>query len=221
MEDKELTREEFLKGITDQIKVKHKSIRQLAKPISFGLNYGMYPQKLARNIKVSLDKAQELFNKYHKELYPGVTQMREEYVLPTVQANGRLHLGLGCYMHSSNPEGEIRTLFNACSQFWSILTLLTINKFNHLLTELKLHDDVQVVSTIYDSIYIHLKDDVELIKWVNDTIIPLLTANFIKDQIISNRAEAEIGYTWQDTIKVSNNASIDEIEKIRSELNAL
>ena len=38
--------------------------------------------------------------------------MREQ-VLQTTVEQGKLHLGLGCYMNSSSPEAEIRTIFNA------------------------------------------------------------------------------------------------------------
>ena len=57
-----------------------------------------------------------------------------------------------------------------------------------------------------------MKCDAELIKWVNDTIIPILTTDFLEDIIVSNEAEGEIGLNWYDTVKVHNNANIQEIE---------
>ena len=138
--------------------------------------------------------------------------MREK-VLQTTVEQGKLHLGLGCFMNSSSPEAEIRTIFNACSQFWSILTLLTVNKMHHLIKEKGYQNDIKIVSSIYDSIYLHVKDDATIIKWVNDTIIPILTVDFIKDIIVHNDATGEIGYNWYDTITIPNNASIDYIEK--------
>ena len=74
-------------------------------------------------------------------------------------------------------------------------------------------NDIKIVATIYDSIYIHMKEDANFIKWVNDTIIPILTVDFIKDIIVHNDATGEIGYNWYDTITIPNNASIDYIEK--------
>ena len=115
-------------------------------------------------------------------------------------------------MNTSDPEKEIRTIFNACSQFWSILTLLTINKIHSLIKEKGYENDIKVVSSIYDSIYLHVRCDAELIKWVNDTIIPILTIDFLEDIIVSNEAEGEIGLNWYDTVKVHNNANIQEIQ---------
>lgn len=191
-----------------------KAIRQKSKPNTFLLSYGGYPKKLARNAKIPLEKAQEIFDNYHNVLYTGISLMREK-VLQTAVEQGRIHLGLGCYMNTSDPEKEIRTIFNACSQFWSILTLLTVNKMHYLIKEKGYQNDIKIVSSIYDSIYLHVRDDAAIIKWVNDTIIPILTVDFIKDIIVHNEAEGEISYNWYDTVKINNNANLDEIESAR------
>ena len=162
-----------------------KAIRQKSKSNTFLLSYGGYPKKLARNAKIPLEKAEEIFNNYHKVLYTGISDMRDRVVKEATE-KGRIHLGLGCYMNSSDPEKESRTLFNACSQFWSILTILTINKMHYLIDEAGYSEDIQIVSSIYDSIYIHLKCDAEIIKWVNDNIIPLMTKDFVTDIIVHN-----------------------------------
>lgn len=198
-----------------------KDIRQRSKQPTFGMNYGAFPKKLLVYIKTCIEDCTRIFNMYHYELYPGVTKMREEYVLPTAKNNGRIHLGLGCYLNSSNPEKEIRTLNNAVSQFWSILSLLTIHKFNQHLEYHKLNENIKVISSIYDSIYIYMDDNPELIKWTNDLIIPLLTKDFLVNQLVHNEAESEIGYNWYDTKKIPNNASLEDIIKIRGELNGI
>lgn len=189
-----------------------KAIRQKSKSNTFLLSYGGYPKKLARNAKIPLEKAQEIFDNYHNVLYTDISAMRDK-VIATAVANGRIHLGLGCYMNTSNPEKEVRTLFNACSQFWSILTILTINKMHYLIDEAGYTEDIQIVSSIYDSIYLHVKCDATIIKWVNDNIIPLMTKDFVTDIIVHNEAEGEIGFNWYDTVKISNNASIEEVQE--------
>lgn len=189
-----------------------KAIRQRSKPCTFLLSYGGFPKKLASQAKMPIEQAEQIFNRYHNELYPEVSAMRDK-VLDSAVQNGRIHLGLGCFMNTSNPDKEIRTLFNACSQFWSLLTLFTVNKMNHLIQEKNLQDDVQIVSTIYDSIYIHVKKDIPLIKWVNDTIIPILTTDFITDTIVHNEATGEVGFNWYDTVPIANGASPEEIDQ--------
>jgi DNA polymerase-1 len=197
-----------------------KAIRQKSKPGTFACSYGAYPKKLAATLHCPLDEAESLFHRYHKELYPGITKFRDQ-VLDKAIKDGRIHLGLGCYLNTSEPEKEIRTLFNACSQFWSILTLLTVNALHNEIDKEDLADDVKIISTIYDSVYIHLRDDLDLIKWVNDITIPFLTTDFLEDQIVKNVAEGELGYNWFDLIKINNNASLDEIEEARNKARSL
>ena len=41
-------------------------------------------------------------------------------------------------------------------------------------------DDIKVCCTIYDSIYLCVKCDATIIKWLNDTIIPIITKDALK-----------------------------------------
>lgn len=217
---KEITRNEFLKGITNKVKNEHKDIRQKSKPATFGLIYGCYPTKLATQLKCTLEEATKIWNIYNKELYPGITEFRDS-TLSTAKKDGRVHLGLGCYINTSDPDKEIRTIFNARSQFWSILTLLTINKLHSIIDEDGLSDDIKIITTIYDSIYLHLTDDTEIIKYVNDTIIPLITTDFLENQQVKNEASGDIGYNWHHTVSISNNAPLDEIREAQTKAKEL
>jgi hypothetical protein len=212
----------LLKAIVDdKDHPKHKdavSVRQDSKPISFGLAYGAFPPKVAATVKIPLDEAELIFNAYHNDLFPGITEFRESYVLPTAIENGRIHLGLGFYIYTDDPDRDIRTINNACSQFWSILTALTINRLHALIDEAGLQDDIKVTSTIYDSIYFEVTDDPEIIKWLNDHIIPVMTTDFMENQLVHNDADLEIGKDWANLEVLPHNASIEEIQTIRNSL---
>lgn len=197
-----------------------KAIRQKSKKITFSLSYGAHPPKVAQSIKCSLEEAEHIFHQYHNELYPEITKFREK-ILAVAKEKGYAHLGLGCRLYTDNPDRDVRTLGNAVVQFWSILSLLTVNKLNSLLEENNLTDDVEIIATIYDSIYIHMKDDIDLIKWVNDTIIPLLTKDPFIDTVVHNEAEGAIGYNWYDIISISNRADTDEIISARNKCREL
>jgi hypothetical protein len=195
-----------------------KAIRQKGKPATFGLSYGSYPPKVAATLKISLPAAEAIFNSYHNELYPGITNYRENYVLPTAKEHGKLHLGLGCYIKSDKPDKDVRTLHNSTCQYWSILTLLTINKVHQLIDLEGMSDDIQCISSIYDSIYYVVKKDASTIKWLNDKLVPLMTQDYIVDQIIKNTAISEIGLDWADMTQIPNNASIKQITQTLKEL---
>lgn len=195
-----------------------KAIRQKGKPATFGLSYGAFPLKVSRTLKISLPAAQAIFDSYHNELYSGITDYRENYVLPTAAANGRIHIGMGCYLKTDNADRDIRTLHNASIQFWSILTLLTINKMHQLIDEKGWQEEVQCISTIYDSIYYVVKEDSEIIKWVNDNLVRIMVQDYVKDQAIPNEATAEVGRDWSTMVQVPHNASEPKILELLSNI---
>lgn len=190
-----------------------KSIRQKSKGPTFKLAYGGFPDADKGGVIT-----QEIFDRYHNVLYPGITEYRENYVLPTAVSNGYIHLGLGCRLYTDNPHNDIRTLHNATVQFWSILTLIAVNELNYRIAQENLEEYVQVQSTIYDSIYTQTYHDPEIIKWVNENLIEVLTVQYLQEEQIHNEAEGEIGLNWADLHKIPNNASIQQIEEVLERL---
>ena len=117
------------------------------------------------------------------------------------------------YLKSDDPTNDIRTLNNATCQFWSIITYLTINKIHQLIDKAGLQNDIKCISSIYDSIYFTVRADANLIKWLNDNIVPIITQDFMVDQAIHNEAAGEIGPDWATLCHVPNNASIYQIDR--------
>ena len=205
----------FMKGVADGDKAL-KKIRQEGKGPTFGLAYGAYPQKIANTIKCSLAAATVIFDNYHDVLYPGITKFRDETIAKAKQ-DGYVHMGLGARLYSSDIEKGSRTLFNSLSQFWSILTLLSINKLHSEIDDAGKEKDIVVTTSIYDSVYGIVKNDAESIKWLNETICPIMEKDFLKDQIVKNEANLEVGKNWSDLTELKHNASIEAIEKILKE----
>jgi len=206
------------KKLVDEGNVAAGEIRQDSKGPTFGLAYGAFPPKIAATLKIPLEDAEDIFNNYHNVLYPGITDYRENYVLPTAKRQGEIHLGLGFMLKTDDPDRDIRTLANATCQFWSILTALTINKMHQRIDQMGYQEDVKVVSTIYDSIYFEITEDAEVIKWVNDNLIDAMLVDFMENQTIKNEAESDIGYNWAEMLRVPNKASVTEVKKVLQEL---
>lgn len=206
------------KKLVDEGNADADKLRQESKGPTFGLAYGAFPPKIAATLKIPIEEAEEIFNNYHNVLYPGITDYRENYVLPTAKEYGEIHLGLGFSLKTDDADRDIRTLANATCQFWSILTALTINKMHQLIDEEGLENDVKVISTIYDSIYLEVTEDPQIIKWVNDNLIAAMLVDFMEDQTIHNEAESDIGYNWAEMVRIPNNASVEDIKKALSSL---
>ena len=192
-----------------------KDIRQKSKPVTFKCAYlGMPDAHKGGAI------TEAVYNNYHNNLYPSILQQVNNYILPTLRDTGKIHLGLGCYLKSDNPDKDVRSVNNALNQFWSILTLLAIHKINQRIDENNLQNDIQVTSTIYDSIYMIVKKDSNVIKWLNDTLIPIMTTDFMENQRIKNICNLNIGTSWADVEKheLPTDADIEHIENVLSNL---
>ena len=191
-----------------------KALRQEGKGPTFGLAYGAFPKKIAATIKCSIEDATKIFDNYHEVLYPGITSFREEKILPQAKRDGYIHMGLGCRMYVDDIDKDARTVFNSASQFWSILTLISLHRLNNEIVVTKQEEDIQANATIYDAVYGLVKADPKSIKWLNDTICPIMEEDFLEDQVVHNSANLEIGLSWADLIELEHNATIQQIQEV-------
>lgn len=180
-----------------------------------GLAYGAYPPKVAASAKLPLSEAEDIFDSYHNRLFPGITKYRNEHVLAKSKEQGYLHLGLGFRIYTDDPDGDIRTVANATCQFWSVLSILAINKLHQMIDEAGYQEDIIVTATIYDSIYFIVRDDVNIIKWLNDRIVPIMEQDFMENQTLHNSADLEIGPNWSELYHLDHNISTQEIKEVR------
>ena len=179
-------------------------------------NDGCGPNAVAKAVKQEFSVGKQLYDSYHYKLYSGISKYREEYVLETALKQGYLHLGLGARIYTDRPRFDIRTLHNATCQFWSILSVLALNKMHQRIEDAGYEEMIYLTATIYDSIYYVVKDDPKIIKWVNDNLIPIMQQDFLIDQIVHNDAALEIGPDWASLHKVEHNATLRDIIEIRS-----
>ncbi len=122
-------------------------------------------------------------------------------------------------MYIDNVKKKFRSIYNANFQFWSILTLITLNEIQYRIDKEGLTEDILIVGTIYDSIYFEVKEDAEIIKWLNDNITEISERDFLQNQLCKNMMEGGLSDTWTDEIGINKNASIQDIENIIEEIN--
>jgi hypothetical protein len=71
-----------------------------------------------------------------------------------------------------------------------------------------------VISTIYDSIYLSSNKDPEILAWLNENLIEIMTVQYLEDEPIRNEAVGEIGLNWADLHKIPNHATPAEIATV-------
>ena len=194
-------------------------LRSAAKSPNYLLEYGGYPKKLSKDLGCSIATAQAIFDVFHYETFLGTTVYREEYVFPTAQEQGYLHLGLGAIIRTSDIKKDIRTVTNAGYQFWSILTLIALYTVKERIKQAGYQNDIFTYSTIHDSITAYIREDAEIIKWYNDNLIDCMVVDFLHNQEVKLQANLDIGRVYNKCTELPNNASLDVIKQQLSTLN--
>ena len=194
-----------------------KAIRQKGKPVTFGMAYGSYPPKIASTIKCSLEEAQGIFNAYHNELYAGVKDYTENYIRKQAEDTGEVYLFSGLRIKTDDPDKHIRTINNASIQTYSILSAIAFATMAKRIKDAGYEQDIQLTSSIYDSVYYEVTADPIIIEWMNRTLVEVMTTPFMDGSAIENDSGLEIGPNWADLVEIPNNCSIEYIKGVLSE----
>lgn len=189
-----------------------KTLRSTSKGVTFGASYGAYPKKIAESIGCSIEQGEQIFDAYHNKLYPEITEYKETYVIPTVRKQGEIHMLLGASLKSDDVDKDVRTIYNATIQSFSVITLIAIAQMQKLIDKADLNNQVKIINTVYDAAYFEVDDDPIIIKWVNDNFIPLITQPYLLNEKIPNDANCDIGYNLNHMIELQKQASIEQIE---------
>lgn len=192
---------------------KAKRLRNDSKSITFKLAYGGFPDAHKGGTIT-----QEIFDRYHNELYPGVTRFREDYVIPVSKEQQYLHLNWGLRLYSDNPKSDLLSMNNANFQAYSDLTLIAAIKFRNLYLSQGNPHNIMGLNIIHDALYYELDDTPEAVKWLNDNLIACMVPDFLHNQTVHLRAECDFGYNQSSLKTLKNNATIDEVKELLNEL---
>jgi len=204
------------------IKEKAGDLRQASKAITFGLIYGGTEHTVQKSLGCTKEKAIEIVEAYH-ELYSGVQKYYDKYVNEALANNCRVMTPHGLLIRAPElnageqhiAEGAERSVCNALIQGLSgQLMIKVLNRLQDAIEANSWDDDVQIFLTIHDSLYLYVKEDVELIAEVNKLVIDTMIEDYRPDQLVHNKANLDIGYDWSDQREVPNNASVEEIKEI-------
>jgi len=157
--------------------------------------------------------AKTMHNAYHNELYTGLRDYRDNVIIKQVKEHKNFHMGCGAYINQTAKfnMGSIRTMNNVSAQGWSWLTLFAFERFRREVEKAGYGNDIKLVNSIYDSVYFLVRKDTNLIKWARDTLVNLMTQDFLKDQKLKLNADVEISTTdWASFVMLDK---IDNLEK--------
>lgn len=219
------------KDAVNSIADTHGDLRQRSKASTFALNYGGTYMTLNKRNGIPLSEAKGI-EAGHKELYKAVHKLAE-----TNQIQGmtkgyvtgafglrlrtpRLVKAKGSQKLTSEQVAEGRSASNMTVQSYGMLTNLAAIKFDRELTKSKYRLDVKIMAHIHDALYCCCKDDPEVIKWVNDTLIKCMRYSEapLNDPDVPISSGFDIGKAWDFQLTLPNDATMGEVMEIRKKL---
>ena len=205
-------------------------LRQKSKGPTFALTYQGTWHTLVSNLGWSEEKAKEIEHAYHK-LY----KVSDEYIqdrLKQASKDGYVDVAFGLrvrtpllsqvmYGSSKMPyeaAAEARTAGNAMGQSYGLLNNRAAVDFMQKVWASKYRYDIKPVALIHDSIYIIMRDNVEVVEWANRELINSMKWQELPElqhPTVKLGANLDLFWpTWAHPITLPNNATAKVIMEL-------
>lgn len=218
---------EEIREMLEELKKEYKEERSRSKPVSFSMQYGGSTATLEKNCGFSPEEAKAIYENYHK-LYKTSTEFKRRAIerageqgyvtgafglrvrTPTLKRSVQ-----GLRVTPREVEAEGRTAANAIMQSWCNLNTRSASKFMEIVRNSKYREDIRICAEIHDASYFLVRDDIDLILWLNNTLVKLV--QWQDDPIIAHpdvHLGGELSIFWPDwahEIVVPNHCSREEL----------
>jgi Schitoviridae DNA polymerase len=227
---------EQLPGIVDtvesinSIKKLFPEVRQDSKAPTFLLTYRGTHFGLMNNLGWSKEKSVDIEDRYH-DMY----QVSDEWVadkLEEASKCGYVTVAFGLRLrtpllhktilgHKTTPyaaESEGRTAGNALGQSYGLLNNRAVNAFMKKVWASPYRFDIKPIALIHDAIYLMIRDDINVVEWVNRELIKAMQWQELPElehDEVKLGAELSIFWpNWSNELSLPNDASQDEIRTL-------
>lgn len=214
----------------NSIKKTHPELRQESKAPTFALTYQGTYHTLMTNLGWSEDKARSVEENYHK-LY----QVSDQYVqsrLAQASQDGYVDVAFGLRIRTPllkqviwgsskipyEAAAEGRTAGNALGQSYGLLNNRAAVEFMKKVWASPYRLDIKPVALIHDAIYLMIRDDLEVVAWVNKELIASMRWQELPEiQHDTVKLGAALDLFWPDwahPITLPNDADAETIREI-------
>lgn len=231
---------EKLPGIVDtvtsinSIKKQYPEVRQLAKAPAFALQYAGTWRTLHTTLGFPEEDAKRIEAGF-REMYK-VSESWVDEKIKFASIHGYVDLAFGLRLRApllkqviwggsrvpTAASAEARTLGNAVSgQSYGLLNNRACNEFMQRVWSSPYKYDIFPIAMIHDSIYLLIRDDLEIVAWVNKELPECMSWQElpeIQHPDVKLGAELDVHYQgWHQPITLPNNATVAEIKQICEE----
>lgn len=203
-------------------------LRKESKAPTFALTYRGTWLTLVRNCGFTKEQAKSVEARYH-ELY----KVSDAWVQDKLEAackDGYITVAFGLRVRTpalksageigkrhtpSHVEAEGRTAGNACGQSYGLLNTRAAIAFQEIVLNSPYRYDILPVASIHDANYFMIRDDAEVVKFVNDHLVQEAEWQEL-DEIahpqVKLGGQLSLFYpSWAEEYVIPNHASVDEI----------
>jgi len=195
-------------------------LRQKSKSITFLKIYGGRAGKIQKTLKCSRERAEEISDAFDN-LYRATKQFNDSNILLAKQ-QGYLDVAFGLRVKcprinakdSKVASSEGRSINNSSTQSYGMLTNKASIIFLEKLKASKYPLDIKMINQVHDCIYFIVKEDVEVIKWLNDNLIEAMSwkDDPALEGPVPMEAELDIGYNGAYCKTLKNSATIEDVQ---------
>lgn len=205
----------------NRIKEEASTLRDKSKPVSFLKQYGGGASKIQKVLKCSQQRSVEISNAYD-ELYAGQIAFQEKNKLFALK-NGYIELAFGLQLKtpkinskdSGIQSSEVRSSSNAATQSYGMLMNRAFIEFLGRVKASKYKHDIKLINTIHDAVYLLIRDDAEVIHWVNENLVECML--WQEDPVLVSEikmgAELDVGRDWAYCYTLPNGVSRESIQE--------
>ena len=226
-----VTANEYNVAQINSIKNKEGAFRQMSKAPTFALTYQGTYKTLMNNCGFTEDEAKNIETNYHK-----MYKVSDDWVankIKLAEQQGYLDSAFGLRIrtpviaksvlgNSKTPNlalAESRSVGNAVSgQSYCMLTCRALNEFMERVYASEYKHDIMPVNIVHDAIYLMIRDNIHVVKWVNDNLMDCMSwqeLNEIKHDKVKLSAELGLFYPdWSNEITLPNNINRKQIKEI-------
>lgn len=231
---KPITTKEYNVAQINLISKLYADLRQKSKAPTFALSYAGTIHTLMKNCGFTREEAQAVFDNFHELYFESAMWIRDK--LEECCKNGYATVAFGLRVRTpvlaksvlntsvtaSISSSEARSVGNAISgQSYGLLNNRAANAFMQRVWDSEFKYDIFPVSLIHDAAYFMIKDDINVLKFVNDNLIKEMEWQELPElqhPKVKLGAELDVFYNgWHQPITLSNYISKEEILRIAQE----
>jgi DNA polymerase-1 len=218
---------EFTVESINSIKKKYPDAREYSKPVTFALDYLGTEYTIMDSTGKTREESRAIYENYHT-LYQVSDKWRDDQLV-VAETTGYVTGAFGLRVHTpvihktlmntsvtpSVAAAEARSAGNALTQSYCVLTDRAAIEFQERLLKSPYSLDVLPVAMIHDAIYVLMRDDIDVVEWVNTNLIECMAWNDLPElqqDDIPLGGNLDLFYGgWHQSVELPNGASQSKI----------